>query len=362
MKNISNEITDIKMDFSGDWGKGIDDWPENYNINSITKFLGECIVKIQMLPLLIKDAVSINDQNRIYTCNFILSDLFNIYNAIKESNNSLLSPILKEYKDSFESMFFKLKKSDVDFSKDEDSKKLLKLSMGKENKIQDYIIMPDKDSFTISENKLQKFNKKTANKYMNKAGIGSVSDISKMKEKPKEKEVPINNKPKIPQETKNLNKNKTNTENPVKTEETDCKKEKAGINKTNVYIKEKDDQEEDNGENNDNDDKGNDKPEQPDDNPPTPPPKCNPEDFANIPCDIAKEAKKIIKNMEELAKNNKEKEVNKLKYEDTDDLFKRYNNKELEEELKKIEKEDKNSIIMKLIEDSEYLSNEIIYK
>ena len=43
---------------------------------------------------------------------------------------------------------------------------------------------------------------------INKAGIGSVSDISKMKDKPKEKDVSINIKQKIPQETNNQNKNK----------------------------------------------------------------------------------------------------------------------------------------------------------
>jgi len=44
--NISNKITDIKMDFNSEWGKGIDNWTENYSINSTIKFLGECIVKI----------------------------------------------------------------------------------------------------------------------------------------------------------------------------------------------------------------------------------------------------------------------------------------------------------------------------
>ena len=78
ISNISNEITDIKMDFNSEWGKGIDDWPENYSKNSIIKFLWESIVKIQMLPLLIKDAVKKSNQERIVKCNFILSDLFNI--------------------------------------------------------------------------------------------------------------------------------------------------------------------------------------------------------------------------------------------------------------------------------------------
>ena len=124
-------------------------------------------MKIQMLPLMIKDAVKESNQIRIDKCNFILSDLFNIYNAIKEYNNSLLSPILKEYKNSFENMFFKLK-SGVDFSKDEDYK------------IKDFILMPDRDLFKIRENKLQKV-KKAANKFINnnRAGIGHVMTLVK---------------------------------------------------------------------------------------------------------------------------------------------------------------------------------------
>jgi hypothetical protein len=121
IKNISNEIEDINININvnNDWGKGIDDWPEKYSINSIIEFLGKCIVKIQMLPCLIKEAVKADNEGKIDKCTFILSDLFDIYKTIKENENSLISPILKDYKKSFESMFFKLKKSGVDFSKDE---------------------------------------------------------------------------------------------------------------------------------------------------------------------------------------------------------------------------------------------------
>ena len=69
-------------------------------------------------------------------------------------------------------------------------------------------------------------------------------------------------------------------------------------------------------------------------------------------CDIVKETEDIIKNMEELVK---------LKFE-KGNLVKRYNTSKLEEILQKNEKEEKNSNIMKLVEDSKYLSNEIIYK
>ena len=72
-----------------------------------------------MLPCLIKKAVKADNEGKIDKCTFILSDLFDIYKTIKENENPLISPILKDYKKSFESMFFKLKKSGVDFSKDE---------------------------------------------------------------------------------------------------------------------------------------------------------------------------------------------------------------------------------------------------
>lgn len=107
------------------------------------------------------------------------------------------------------------------------------MSKEKENKIQDFIIMPDRDSFTIRENKLQKV-KKTSNKYMNNnwTGIGHVSDFNKMKDKqdkPIENEVKKNNNPNITQETNNKNKNKTSSEKTIK-EEDGNKKENSGGN------------------------------------------------------------------------------------------------------------------------------------
>ena len=61
--------------------------------------------------------------------------------------------------------------------------------------------------------------------------------------------------------------------------------------------------------------------------------------------------------MEELGKNKKEKLRLEACY-----LNKMNNSKELEEKLKINEVEEKNSNIMKLLEGSEYLSNEIIYR
>jgi hypothetical protein len=62
--------------------------------------------------------------------------------------------------------------------------------------------------------------------------------------------------------------------------------------------------------------------------------------------------------MEELGKNKKE----KLKFETYYDLIIKYHSNELEEKLKIKEVEEKNLNIMKLLEDSEYLSYEIIYR
>ena len=77
-------------------------------------------------------------------------------------------------------MFFKLKKTGVDFSTDEDFEKL-QLSKEQENKIQDFFEIPDRDSFTIRENKLQKVNIKTGIKYVSnlRSGIGSISELIK---------------------------------------------------------------------------------------------------------------------------------------------------------------------------------------
>ena len=82
--------------------------------------------------------------------------------------------------------------------------------------------MPDRDSFTIRENKLQKVNIKTGSKYVSNliSGIDSVSDINKMNDnKPIKKDVPKINKPKITQEMNNKNENEKSKENQGNTKE-----------------------------------------------------------------------------------------------------------------------------------------------
>ena len=206
--------------------------PEKFNINSIIKFLDECIVKIQMLPLFIKDAIITDEQQKKDKCTFILSDLFDIYKAIKEHDNSFFFPSLKEYKDSFESMFFKLKKSGVDFPNDEELNNL-QLPKKYADKIQDFIIMPNRDSFSINENKIQEKkknkNKETSSIMNSRSGISKVSDNSNINIRPIDKD-----------DTKNeITEKKPPKQKPLQTDnqETDVKKDNQGnINEGNKII------------------------------------------------------------------------------------------------------------------------------
>lgn len=280
-----------------------------------------------MLSLLIRDAVITNDEKKKDTYTFILSDLFDIYKGIKEHNNSLLSPILKEYKDSFESMFYKLKKSGVvDFSKDEKFNKLSIKSEYGDNKY--FIIIPKKDSFSIKGNKTQK-NKKPQNidNYSKRSKFGNSfvfdksnnnnnnsSDYTKNKEIKEQRK--ISNK-------KQQQRNKRNR-SPVNIN----KGKKIMVytipNVSKVY----------NGPDESKEDNVSDGSEKDIE---APPQKFDPKQFEKIYFDIVKETEEIINKMEELGKNKKE----KLKFE-TCDLIKRNNNKELEEKLKINKVEEKN--------------------
>ena len=121
--------------------------PKTYSINSLMEFFGSCILKTQMLPPFIRYAVKINDENQKTKAINILNDLYNLYKCL-DKNHSLLSPRTEEYQNSFEIMFSKLKNSGVSFSKDLE---LQKLKFDDNNQIQDFIILPEKDNFTISK-------------------------------------------------------------------------------------------------------------------------------------------------------------------------------------------------------------------
>ena len=158
--------------------------PENYSINSLMKYFGNCILKTQMIPAFIRYAVINNNEGDIKKATNILSELYNLYKNLDNYNHSLISPRLEEYQKSFEIMFSKLKRSGVDFSKDNELKKL---NFNTTNKIQDFIILPEKDDFAINANNFATAqneeifsNNRTINRtktiMFNKMGIKSIQD------------------------------------------------------------------------------------------------------------------------------------------------------------------------------------------
>ena len=120
--------------------------PNSYSINSLMEYYGSCILKTQMLPAFIRNAVINKNIDQITKANNILSTLFNLYNISDGHNFSLISPRIEEFRKSFELMFSKLKNSGVNFSK-QDIENIK--NNNEKNEIKDFIILPEKDNFTI---------------------------------------------------------------------------------------------------------------------------------------------------------------------------------------------------------------------
>ena len=137
INNKSNTIDEIEID---DINK-----PNSYSINLLMEYYGSCILKTQMIPAFIRYAFINKNQEQITKANNILSTLFNLYKMSDKHNFSLISPRIKEFQNSFEIMFSKLKKSGVGFSKED----LRKINYNENKEIQDYIILPEKDNFII---------------------------------------------------------------------------------------------------------------------------------------------------------------------------------------------------------------------
>lgn len=137
INNKSNTIDEIEID---DIIK-----PNSYSINSLMEYYGSCILKSQMLPAFIRYAVINKNQEQKKKANNILSTLFNLYKISDSHNLSLISPRIEEFQNSFGIMLSKLKNSGVDFSE----KDLKNVNYNEKNEIQDYIILPEKDNFTI---------------------------------------------------------------------------------------------------------------------------------------------------------------------------------------------------------------------
>ena len=155
--------------------------PKIYSINSLMEYYGNCILKTQMLPAFIRLAVINKNDDDQTKATKILSNLFNLYKILDAHNFSLISLRLDEFQKSFESMFSKLKKCGVDFSRDQELKKL---NFSDNNQIQDFIILPEKDNFVIrasnfeTEEKNETFSNnttttKTSRIIYNKTGIKS---------------------------------------------------------------------------------------------------------------------------------------------------------------------------------------------
>ena len=128
--------------------------PDNYSINSLMEFFGNCILKTQMLPVFIRYAYKISDKKQQTKATNILSDLFNLYKSVDNYNLSFISPRTEEYKNSFETMFYNLKKSGVNFEKDKELKQLEVKSKDHDN--QDFIKLPEKDEFNIRPSAFEK--------------------------------------------------------------------------------------------------------------------------------------------------------------------------------------------------------------
>ena len=158
--------------------------PSNYSINSLIKFLKNCIFKTQIMPSFILHAVKHKKNNGIQKANKIISELYNLYKILNDHNHSLLSSIIMEYQKSFQIMFSKLKISGVDFSGEEE---LNKLEFDKNNQLQDYIKLPQKDNLYLLNEKNNANNnnnnsnstfKKPNKKIFNQEGIKSSQEFT----------------------------------------------------------------------------------------------------------------------------------------------------------------------------------------
>ena len=148
INNKSNAIDEIEIE---DIIK-----PNIYSINSLMEYFGGCILKTQMLPAFIRYSFISKKDDQIEKSKKILSELFNLYDILQNYNFSLISPRIEEYQKSFEIMLSKLYNSGVDFSREKNIKKLIKrLENNDNNQIQDFLILPEKDIFTISSSNFE---------------------------------------------------------------------------------------------------------------------------------------------------------------------------------------------------------------
>ena len=76
------------------------------------EYFGSCILKTQMLPAFIRYSFINKKEDQINKSINILSNLFNLYEILKNHNFSLVSPRIEEYQKSFEIETRKIRKID----------------------------------------------------------------------------------------------------------------------------------------------------------------------------------------------------------------------------------------------------------
>ena len=116
--------------------------PKIYSINSIVKYLENCIIKIQLIPNYIRYSIRNKNTENINKATNIISELYNLYKTLEDHSNSIFAPIIEEYKNCFEIMFLNLKNSGIIFPID------FNLQINNNKQIHDFIIEPEKDNFT----------------------------------------------------------------------------------------------------------------------------------------------------------------------------------------------------------------------
>lgn len=113
--------------------------PKIYTINTITEFIKSNILNTIIFPSYIKSAIIDKNQEKISKSISIFSDLYNLYQSLKNHKHCLIASIIEEYNREFETMLVKLKTSKLVFSMN------IQESCGKVNFI-NFITIPKKNT------------------------------------------------------------------------------------------------------------------------------------------------------------------------------------------------------------------------
>ena len=76
-------------------------------------YFENCIIATKLLPNYIRYILLNYSSEKINKATNNLNTLINLYNSFDKNNQSLISPIIEEYKKSFEIMYHNLKESNI---------------------------------------------------------------------------------------------------------------------------------------------------------------------------------------------------------------------------------------------------------